>query len=80
MFSELVKRNSRRSRRENGTRNTRAISNSCPSAPRIPVSTLVYSTGNTMRNEMNTASCRVLIQIRQMMMNDATGTDLMAVT
>ena len=33
-----------------------------------------------MRNEMNTASCRVLIQIRQMTMNDATGTDLMAVT
>lgn len=33
-----------------------------------------------MRNEINTASWLVFSQIRQMMMNDATGTDLITVT
>ena len=66
--------------RRQGTRKARAISKSWLSALRRPASTLVYRMGKTIRNEMNSGSADVRIQISARMMNDATGTALMAST
>ena len=41
---------------------------------------MVYRMGKTIRNEMNSGSADVRIQISARMMNDATGTALMAST
>ena len=46
----------------------------------MPIRILVYSSGKTMRKEMNRESREIFSQISARMMNDATGTDLMAST
>ena len=56
-------------------RNTRAISSSCPSAARMPCKKLEYSTGSTIRKEINTLSRRPESHSSAMTMNDATGTE-----
>ena len=46
----------------------------------MPSSTFKYTGGKTISAAMNSGSVRLESQISARMMNDATGTDLMAVT
>ena len=69
-----------RSRRENGTRNTRAISSSCPSVRRMPSSTFRYTGGNTISAEMSRDRLRLLSHTSARMIKEATGTALITAT
>ena len=73
-------RSMQRMRRSAGILNTRAISSRLSSRARMPESTLVYITGNTITSAMNTDRLREPNQISARMMNDATGTVFIAST